>query len=112
VSQHIEFPRLTQEARAAHDAALTAIQSTTATISHNDFRRALRAFLCEAMNQACEAYVFNAQIARLEAIADNLHNPPLPPPTLAQARTADLETQEGIETVRAFLAALGEGGQP
>jgi hypothetical protein len=101
-----EFPELTQAARAARDAALDAIQSTTATISLSDLRRAFAAFLREAMKQAtdnsCILYV-----NRLRAIADNLHNPPPLPPTLAQAREADLDTPEGREVVRAFLATLG-----
>jgi hypothetical protein len=46
----------------------------------------------------------------LQAIASNLHSPP-PPPTLTQAREADLDTPEGRDVVRAFLATLGEGGQ-
>jgi len=41
----------------------------------------------------------------------NIHNTP-PPPTLAEAREADLDTAEGKATVTAFLATLGEGGQP
>ena len=111
MSQHIELPNLTPEARAAHDAAITAIQSTTATISPLDFRRALGAFLREAMRQAYDHYGFDAQIVGLEAIADNLHSPPPPPPTLAEARAADLTTPKGQAVARAFLATLG-GEQP
>jgi hypothetical protein len=111
MSKHEEFPRLTPEAWAARDAGIQAIQSITATISPNDLRRCCAAFLREAMNQARDHYGFDAQIVGLEAIADSLYSPP-PPPTLAQARAADLDTQDGIETVRAFLATLEEGGQP
>ena len=108
MSQHQEFPKLTPEARAAHDAAIDAIQSTTATISPNDLRRALGAFLREAMKQADKK---NTAWSGLRGIANNLHSPP-PPPTLAQARAADLDTQEGRAVARAFLAMLKEGGQP
>ena len=45
----------------------------------------------------------------LEAIANNLHNPP---PNLAQAREADLDMPKFKAAVRAFLARLGEGVQP
>jgi hypothetical protein len=43
----------------------------------------------------------------IDAIANNLHNPP-PPPTLAKARTADLDTPAGKATFIAFLATLGD----
>ena len=110
-TQHVEFPNLTPEARAAHDAAIDAIQSTTATISPNDLRRTLAAFQQEAMKQAMDNSCI-LHVNRLRAIADNLHSPPPPPPTLAQAREADLDTAAGKDVVRDFLAALGEGGQP
>ena len=115
MSKHQEFPELTREARAAYHAAIDAIQNKTATISPTDLRRALGAFLREAMKQACNHHghhSFYAQIVKLKAIADNLHSPPPPPPTLAEAQAADLDTQEGRAAVRAFLATLGEGGQP
>jgi hypothetical protein len=44
--------------------------------------------------------------------ADNLYSAPPPPPTLAQARAADLDTPAGKAVVHAFLATLGEGVQP
>jgi hypothetical protein len=126
MSKHVEFPELTPKARAAHDAAINAIQSITVTISPNDFCRALAAFLQEALVQAelplTKRWSDVSQIGKLRwshgshidklfAIADNLHSPPPPAPTLAEAQAADLDTQEGIETVRAFLATLEEGGQ-
>jgi hypothetical protein len=81
-------------------------------LTKNRDRRFLATFLREAMAQALDNdKSWDGCWDELKAIADNLHSP-LPPPTLAQARAADLETQEGIETVRAFLAALGEGEQP
>jgi hypothetical protein len=36
----------------------------------------------------------------------------LAPPTLAQARAADLSTPAGRDVVRDFLASLGEGEEP
>jgi hypothetical protein len=108
-AQHLQFPGLTPKARAAFDVALGAITSTKATISLADLRRALAACLREAMEQATDHDLGLRD--ELQAIADNLHVPP-PPPTLAQARAADLETQEGRDVARAFLATLGEGVQP
>lgn len=110
----VEFPKLTPQARTALDAALNAITSTAITISLGDLRRALAASLREAMEQADPLGIPSPT---LEAIANNLHNlsrpslPP-PPPTLAEARTADLDTPAGKSTVTAFLATLGEGTQP
>jgi hypothetical protein len=54
----------------------------------------------------------NSIIHKLFAIANNLYNPPPTPPTLAEARAADLDTPEGRDTVTAFLATLGEEVQP
>jgi hypothetical protein len=111
VSQHEEFPELTPEALAAYHAAVNAVSKLgPISISSADLRRVLAASLREAMEQTrlaghcCPNYFV--------AIANNLHSPPPPPPTLAQALAADLETQEGVETVSAFLATLREAGQP
>ena len=109
MSNHEEFPTMTPEARAAYGAAIDAIRSDEATISPNDFRRALAAFQRRAMNQYRLGYgtpLWN----KLEGIAASLHNPPPPPPTLAQARKADLSTPAGRDVVRDFLATLGEAG--
>ncbi len=121
MSKHVEFPNLTPEARRAFYAAEEARQALVSgdrprlDLGPRWFRRCLAAFLREALGQAgvSSAITFTdgSIIDKLFVIANNLHSPPPPPPTLAQARAADLETQEGIETVRAFLAALGEGGQ-
>jgi hypothetical protein len=116
---HVEFPKLTPEARAAFDAAIDAIRNDKATISCADLSRAFAAFLREVLKQAGlrsnPELGENSITAKLFAIANNLHNPPPPPPppppTLAEARAADLETQEGIEAVRDFPAFLGEGTQ-
>ena len=111
-THHEEFPELTPEARAALDAALNAITSTTITISLKDLRRALAALLREALKQAglgpILAFSPNSITAKLFAIPDNLHSPPPPPPTLAEAREADLDTPEGKAAVRVFLASLGK----
>ncbi len=114
MSNHEEFPQLTPEAKAAWNAACIAGNVSWCFYSHISTRRFFAAFLREAMKQAYDHYGFDDQIVGLEAIANNLHSPPLPPPppTLAQARGADLDTPEGKAVVRDFLAALGEGGQP
>jgi hypothetical protein len=109
-TQHEEFPKFTPEARAACDAALHAITRTPFTISLADLRRALAAFLREAMKQTRKGYGAGSW-NRLEDIANNLHSPPPPPPTLAEAREADLDTPAGRDVVRDFLASLGEGVQ-
>jgi hypothetical protein len=110
MSNHVEFPMLTPEARAAHDAAINAIQNGEATISCADLRRALAAFQREAMEQATDHDL--GLWDELKAIADNLHSPPPPPPTLAQAREADMNTPAGRDVVRDFLATLVEWVQP
>jgi hypothetical protein len=97
---HVEFPKLTPEA----EKALRELDRHLDLSKPGWQRRCLAAFLRKAMEQA-------RQWEHLEAIADNLHSPP-PPPTLAQARAADLDTQDGKDVVRDFLATLGEGTQP
>jgi len=110
VSKHEEFPKLTPETQAAYRAGcLAAFRNCTNPLLIN--RRFLAAFLREAMDQAWGNCGDDRWWDDLLAIANNLHSPPPTPPTLAQARAADLDTQEGIETVRAFLATLGQGGQ-
>jgi hypothetical protein len=99
---------MTPNAQAAHDAAINAIQNGEATISCGDLRRALAAFLLEAMKQARKGYR-ETLWDELDAIANSIHNPPPPPPTLAEAREADLDTPAGQDVVRGFLATLGEG---
>ena len=105
-TQHKEFPELTPGARKALDAALHAITSTTITISLGDLRRALAAFLREAMERTTAPA--DGLWDELQAIANNLHSPPPTPPTLAQAREADMDTPAGRDVVRDFLATLGE----
>jgi len=114
MSKHVEFPHEMPEARAAFDAAILTFTSLDdIPFSPSDFRRALAAFLREALVQSemplTERCSDGLQICKLFAIADNLHSPP---PTLAEAREADLDTPEGRDVVRGFLATLGEGGQP
>jgi predicted transcriptional regulator len=103
------FPNLTPEAKAAFDAALPGIDS-----SHFLFgRRALSAFLREAMKQANHAWLMGQHTntwEELEAIANNLHNPP---PSLKEqalavlddAHRGDLSNDE-IATIRRALEAL------
>ena len=111
MSNHEEFPAMTPKARAAYDAAVDAIQNMNTTISPNDLRRALAAFLREAIRHA-GMLDWHLVWGELEAIAASLHNPPPPPPTLAEARKADLSTPAGRDVVRAFLATLEEEVQP
>lgn len=104
-----EFPELTPKALAACNAACVAWQQQQQPSIYPADRRALRAFLLEAMKQADKS---GFAWVELEAIAHNLHNPPPPPPpspTLAEAREADLNTAAGRVVVRDFLASLGEG---
>ena len=107
MSNHEEFPELTPEAQACCEAACDDLGLPSFPAD----RRALAAFLREAMNQYRLGYgtpLWN----KLEAIAASLHTPQPPPPTLAEAREADLSTAEGRITVVTFLATLGEAGQP
>jgi len=105
-TQHQEFPIMTPGARAAHDAAINAIQNGKATISCGDLRRALAASLREAMKQATDPDI--GLWDELQEIACNLHSPP--PPTLAEAREAARQLAGAdAEIVHAFLATLGEG---
>ncbi len=100
-----EFPELTQQAQAAYRAGCRAGPFSPTPLTNTD-RRYLAGFLREAMMQATDhgPDLWN----ELKAIANNLHSPP-PPPTLTQAREADLDTPAGKATVTAFLATLGEG---
>ena len=108
MSNHVEFPELTPGTKAACDAAFFALKPGYYTYAD---RRSLAAFLREAMKQAWNND-WEECWDELKAIADNLHSPQPPPPTLAEARAADLDTPEGRDAVRAFLATLREGGQP
>lgn len=110
MSQHEEFPALTPVAKAACEAGCRAALFPDCPISLND-RRYLAAFLREALRQVVDTSVLSS-LLHLDAIAENLHSPQPPPPTLAEARAADLGTPEGKAVVRAFLTLLGEGGQP
>jgi hypothetical protein len=112
MSNHVEFPELMPETAAAVDAGYGAASAVMA----GDRNRVLfAAFLREVVNQAQRSVFGNdaGVLEQLKAIADNLHSPPPPPWTLAQAREAarKLGGQNAV-IVRAFLAALGEGVQP
>ena len=111
--RHVEFPLLAGAAGGGPEThAATAWVKVRPTESlTTDDRRALAAFLREAMRQADEAAdnVGNAW-QELAAIANNLHTPPPPPPTLAEAREAARQLGgANAEVVHAFLASLGEG---
>ena len=99
--QHEEFPYLTDQALAAYRAAFPKEVDPFVNLCN---RRKLSAFLLEAINQATATSQYRWEM--LQTIAHNLH---CPPPTLAQAREADLNTPEGKATVSAFLATLREG---
>jgi hypothetical protein len=110
-TQHVEFPELTPEADAAMRAGAGPTADIIASFGYRE-RRSYAAFLREAMNQAKDNNCILLDVGKLRAIAANLHSPPPPPPTLAQAWEADLDTPEGKAVLRAFLATLGEAGQP
>jgi hypothetical protein len=109
VSGNLEFPELTPETRAAYQAGCLAAPFSVTAPTLTD-RRYLAAFLREAIRQVRRR---SALFSELEEIADSLHAPPPPPPTLAQAREAARQLGgEDAAIVHAFLATLGEGGQP
>jgi hypothetical protein len=108
-THHEEFPELTQQTQASYRAGCQA-GPFSPTLPTNTDRRYLAAFLREAIVQATEHGCILC-VNNLLAIADNLHSPPPLPPTLAQAREADLDTPAGRDVVRDFLATLGEGVQ-
>jgi hypothetical protein len=112
-SQHVEFPALTPGAKKCLVAAYKAVYPWHDGHKEDwtgSNRRGQAAFLREVIEQA-EGTIASSTAAKLRAIADNLHSPPPSPPTLAQAREADLESTAGRDLVRDFLATLGEGGQ-
>ncbi len=106
---HVEFPKLTPEA----ESALREADRHLDLSNPGWHRRHLAAFLREAVLQVFPGYKgLPSHSHSLLEMADNLHSPPPPAPTLTQARAADLDTPEGRDVVRDFLATLGEGGQP
>jgi hypothetical protein len=109
MSQHKEFPELTPEA----ERALREADRHLDLSKPRWHRLYLASFLHEAMKQAWgKAGGWDECWDELKDIADNLHSPPPLPPTLAQARKADLDTPEGKAAVRDFLATLVEWVQP
>ena len=107
---YIEFPELTPEARAAFDRGYEANGLFVSTPGKAD-RVRFAAFLREAMNQAGPPEMSALRKwDNLAAIHRNLHSPPPPAPTLAQAREAARQLGgANAEVVHAFLATLGEG---
>ena len=102
---HVEFPELTPEVKAAFLAACSFPTDLDQTPPTPFERKAFAAFLREVINQSTDpnGILFASD---LQAIANSLHNPP---PTLAQALGADLDTYAGKHLVRVFLATLREG---
>ena len=110
MSGHVEFPELTPEARAAFVRGYEANGLYISTPGKGD-RARFAAFLVEAMSRAQTAGVGGSAWQELAAIAANLHSLPPPPPTLAEARAADLDTPAGRDVIRGFLATLRGGEQ-
>ena len=113
MSRHEEFPELTPETLAALAAGNEANGLLVSSVGKGD-RVRFAAFLREAMRQAGLTTTCIVQcdstLGRLIAIADNLHSPPPPLPTLAQAREAARQLGGGnAAIVHAYLATLGEG---
>jgi hypothetical protein len=113
MSGHVEFPELTPEARAAFVRGYEANGLYIYCISTpaKADRARFAAFLVEAMSRAQTAGVGGSAWQELAAIAANLHSLPPPPPTLAEARAADLDTPAGRDVIRGFLATLRGGEQ-
>jgi hypothetical protein len=104
-TQHEEFPELTPEAeRALREAGRHLDPSQPSW-----HRRYLAAFLREAVLQVFPGYRGLPSYSHsLLEMADNLYSAPPPPPTLAQARAAYLDSAAGRDVVRDFLATFGE----
>jgi hypothetical protein len=115
MSNHVEFPPLMPETKeclvAAYKVAFPWHEGYKEDWTELN-RKGQAAFLREVMRHALAVGTPGSYRLGLKAIADNLHSPPPTPPTLAQAREADMDTPEGKAVVRGFLATLGEGGQP
>jgi hypothetical protein len=109
-SNYEEFPELTPASIAVVSAGYGVIKASTPV--HLCDRRSYAALLREAMKQARWDVDPGAAWASLHAIADNLHPLPPLPPTLAEAREADLYTLAGRDLVRDFLANLATETQP
>ena len=104
MSKHEEFPPMTPETKAVIDAFYKAGPGLSD-------RKAFAAFLREAMKQAgSDTFSTLRWWDNLAAIANNLHSPPPPAPTFAQAREAARQLGgANAEVVHAFLATLKEG---
>ena len=111
-----EFPPLTPETKeclvAAYKVAFPWHEGFKEDWTESN-RKGQAAFLREVMRQARAVGTPGSPWLELKAIADNLHSPPPPRPTLAQAREAARQLAGAdAEIVHAFLATLGEGLQP
>jgi hypothetical protein len=107
---HEKFPELTPASIAVVSAGYGVTKASTPVQLYD--RRSYAALLREAIKQARWDVDPGAAWASLHAIADNLHPLPPPPPTLAEARKADLSTPAGRDLVREFLANLATETQP
>lgn len=105
---HVEFPELTPEAERALREADRHLDSS----KPGWHRRYLAAFLREAVWQVFPGYGgLPWHSHSLLKMADNLYSAPPPPPTLAEARAADLDSPAGKDVVRGFLASIREVDQ-
>jgi hypothetical protein len=103
-----EFPELTPEA----EKALREADRHLDLSKLGWHRRYLATFLREAVLQVFPGYRgLPSRSHSLLEMADNLYSPPPLPPTLAQARAADLDTPAGRDLVRDFLASVREVDQ-
>jgi hypothetical protein len=110
-----EFPWMTPEVICAFNAAEHAYRNapiSDAFTNQERQRRLLAAFLREAVFQAFPGYKgMPSSSHSLLEMADNLHTPPSPPPTLDQACKANLNDSVGRAVVRSFLLSLKEKEQ-
>ena len=105
---HEEFPPLTQDAEAVMKAAVSTYPPGFVSIGGDPearVRRLAAAALREGMRQVEPDSTTERQWRhwlRLEAIADNLHSPPSPPPSMAALRQAvqELEDWDGGMEIR------------
>ena len=110
-----EFPKMTPEATHAFFAAEYAWKDIRFgdALTHQERQRCvLSAFLREAVFQAFPGYRLTPSSSHsLLEMADNLHTPPSPSPTLDEACKADLSDPRGRSVVRLFLLSLKKEGQ-
>ena len=110
-----EFPKMTPEACNAFFAAEYVWKNFPfgdKRTSEERQRCLLSTFLREAVFQAFPGYRHMPSSSHsLLEMADNLHTPPSPSPTLDEACKADLSDPVGRAVVRLFLLSLKKEGQ-